>query len=37
MGELIPVEYVETRILEIRGMKVISDSDLAALYEVETR
>lgn len=37
MGELIPVEYVESRILEIRGMKVILDSDLAALYGVETR
>jgi hypothetical protein len=37
MGELIPVEYVESRILEIRGMEVILDSDLAALYGVETR
>ncbi len=34
---LIPVEVLETRILEIRGTKVILDSDLAALYGVETR
>ncbi len=28
---------MDNLILEIRGQKVIMDSDLAALYEVETR
>jgi hypothetical protein len=31
------VEYVERRILEIRGAKVMIDSDLVELYGVETR
>ncbi len=35
--DLIPVEHLEARMLEIRGTKVILDSDLAALYGVETR
>jgi len=35
--DLVPIEYVESRILEIRGRRVILDSDLAALYGVETR
>jgi hypothetical protein len=34
---LIPVERIEGSILLIRGHKVLLDSDLAALYEVETR
>jgi phage regulator Rha-like protein len=34
---LVPTEYVERRICEIRGIKVILDSDLAELYGVETR
>lgn len=29
--------FVESRILRVRGMKVILDSDLAALYGVDTR
>lgn len=33
----IPVEHVEKAILLIRGEKVILDTDLAALYDVETR
>jgi hypothetical protein len=33
----IPVERIEKAILLIRGQKVILDSDLAALYGVETR
>jgi hypothetical protein len=37
MGELVPVDSVERSIIEIRGVKVILDSDLAALYGVETR
>jgi len=34
---LIPVERIEQAILLIRGQKVMLDSDLAALYGVETR
>jgi len=37
MGELVPVDSVERSIIEIRGVRVILDSDLAALYGVETR
>ena len=37
MAELVPVEYVERRILCIRGLNVIIDADLAELYGVETR
>ncbi|WP_031386676.1 ORF6N domain-containing protein [Desulfonatronum thiodismutans] len=35
--DIIRFENVESRILEIRGFKVILDSDLAELYGVETR
>ena len=34
---LIPAERIERAILLIRGHKVMLDSDLAALYEVETK
>jgi hypothetical protein len=34
---LVPVEFVERRILSIRGLNVIIDADLAELYGVETR
>jgi hypothetical protein len=34
---LIPMERIERAILLIRGEKVLLDSDLARLYEVETR
>jgi hypothetical protein len=34
---LIPMERIERAILFIRGEKVLLDSDLARLYEVETR
>lgn len=34
---LIPIERIERAILLIRGEKVLLDSDLARLYEVETR
>ncbi|MEW6108954.1 MAG: ORF6N domain-containing protein [Nitrospirota bacterium] len=37
MKELIPVEIIERKIYLIRGEKVMLDSDLAELYEVETR
>ncbi len=37
MKGLVPVERIENRILLIRGHKVMLDSDLAELYEVETR
>jgi len=33
----IPVEQIEHAILLIRGQKVLLDSDLAALYSVETK
>lgn len=32
-----PLERIESRILLVRGQKVILDADLAALYEVETK
>lgn len=35
MSELIPTERIEKRILLLRGHKVMLDSDLAELYEVE--
>ena len=35
--DLVPAEYAERRILELRGTKVILDSDLAGLYGVETK
>jgi len=37
MGELVPVDSVERSIIEIRGVRVIHDADLAALYGVETK
>ena len=33
---LVPVERIASRILLIRGQKVLLDSDLAALYRVST-
>jgi hypothetical protein len=36
MKTIIPVEMIEKKILFIRGHKVMLDSDLAMLYEVET-
>jgi len=33
----IPIEFIERRIYLIRGQKVMLDSDLAELYQVETR
>lgn len=35
--ELAPGPLIEARIYLIRGQKILLDSDLAALYEVETR
>lgn len=37
MENLIPIEVIENKIFVIRGHKVMLDSDLAQLYEVETR
>ncbi len=37
MPNVIPLEKIENKILLIRGQKVILDSDLAKLYEIETR
>ena len=34
---IIPVERIEKAILLIRGQKVMLDTDLAALYGVETK
>jgi hypothetical protein len=37
MNQLIPSEFIEKKILLIRGQKVILDSDLAELYGVESK
>jgi len=37
MTNLIPHEHIERRIFTIRGLRVMFDSDLAGLFEVETR
>lgn len=37
MTTLVPIEHIEQKILLIRGHKVILDSELAALYGVETK
>jgi hypothetical protein len=34
---MLPVERIASRIASVRGKKVVLDSDLAALYGVETR
>lgn len=35
--EIIPVEHIESKILTIRGRRVILDADLAAIYGVPTK
>ena len=37
MTEVIKTEHIENRIYTTRGQKVMLDSDLAVLYEVETK
>ena len=37
MPDIVPSKLIESRIYELRGLKVILDSDLADLYGVETR
>ena len=37
MANIVSVEVIATKILEIRGKKVMLDSDLARLYGVETK
>ena len=37
MTDIVPIEQIATKIYFIRGVKVMLDRDLAALYEVETR
>lgn len=37
MNELIPIEVIQNKIFIIRGLKVMLDSDLAQLYDVETK
>ena len=34
---LVPIERIESRILLVRGQKVLLDTDLAAVYEVSTK
>ena len=36
MKEIVPVESIVSKIVFIRGVKVMLDRDLADLYEVET-
>jgi hypothetical protein len=31
------IQFIQNRIFEIRGQRVMPDRDLAALYEVETK
>jgi hypothetical protein len=35
--DIIPIERIQQRILDLRGQKILLDRDLAALYGVETR
>jgi len=37
LPHMLPIESIATRIITIRGVRVMLDWDLAALYEVETR
>jgi len=37
MTEIIRLEEVESKIIEIRNQKVLLDSDVAVLYGVETK
>lgn len=37
MGDLVPFEVIERRILLVRNQKVILDQDIAELYGVETK
>jgi len=37
MRDLVPVEKIENKIFQIRGKRVMLDSDLAELYGVETK
>ena len=37
MSRIVKLETVQDKIIDIRGEKVILDSDVAALYGVETR
>ena len=37
MNELLPVRNFENLVFEFRGIKVMIDADLAALYETETK
>ncbi|MFH1562787.1 MAG: ORF6N domain-containing protein [Nitrospirota bacterium] len=37
LNQLIPVERIESKILLIRGQKVMLDRDIAELYEVPTK
>ncbi len=36
-NQIVSVEHIESKILLIRGQRVMLDADLALLYEVETK
>jgi hypothetical protein len=36
-NKIIKNEQIEDKIIELRGVRVILDADVAALYEVETK
>ena len=37
MNQIVKLETVQDKIIDVRGEKVILDSDVAALYGVETK
>ncbi len=37
MTEIVPIESIVSKIILLRGEKVLLDRDLAKLYEVETK
>lgn len=37
MAQLVPIERIESKILLLRGKKVMLDRDLAELYGIETK
>lgn len=37
MKEIIPIQVIENKIYVVRGLRVMLDSDLAYLYEVDTK
>lgn len=37
MGDVVKFDHIESKIIEIRGQKVLLDSEVAELYQVETK